>query len=64
MSHSHVPCIVGVHGHSVAAEQKYDWGGWRERLQSSHLSARSIRVRRAKIGLALPGSAALAVITL
>ena len=54
----------------MAEEQKYDWGGgggggWRERLQSSQLSARSVHMRRSKIGgakapLALPpGSAAL-----
>ena len=35
---------------SEAAEQKYDWGGWRERLRSSRLSVRSVRMRRAKIG--------------
>ena len=40
----------------VAVEQKYDpdggggGSGWRERLQSSRLSARSVHVRRSKIG--------------
>ena len=34
---------------AVAAEQKYDWGGWRERLRSNRLSTRSFRVRMSKI---------------
>ena len=34
---------------AVAAEQKYDWGGWRQRLRSNRLSARSFRVRMSKI---------------
>ena len=33
----------------VAVEQKYDWGSWCERLQSSLSSTQSIRVRRSRI---------------
>jgi len=35
---------------TVAAEQKYDWGGWHERLRSSRLFVRSICVRKSRIG--------------
>ena len=55
---------------AVAAEQKYDQGSWHERQRISLLSARSVRVRRSKLGLGgrakgppLPGSDALSLLT-
>jgi len=48
-----VDCVIfDMYNQPVAAEQKYNWGGWRERLRSSRLSVWSIRVRRSKIALA------------
>ena len=35
---------------SEAAEQKYDWEGWLERLRGSRLSAQSVHMRGSRIG--------------
>ena len=44
-----VDCVIfDMHNQPVAAEQKYDWGGWRESLWSSRISVRSVRVQRSK----------------
>ena len=44
-------CLITLYrSQAEAAEQKYDPGGWCERLQSSQLSAQSVCVRRSRIG--------------